>query len=62
MMPLLTAGEPVPVIPRAASAGSSPKGIFHLMAGSLRSYFTIVENGGLMRFATVLYSLIVYFV
>ena len=29
------------------------------MAGSFRSNFTIVVNGGLMRLPTVLYSLIV---
>ena len=52
-------GAPVPVMPRAASAGSSPKRMRHLMAGSFRSYFTIDVNGGLMRLPTVLYSLIV---
>ena len=49
---------PVPVMPRAASAGSSPKPMRHLMAGSFRSYFTIDVYGGLMRLPTVLYSLI----
>ncbi len=41
MTPLLIAGEPVPVMPRAASAGSSPNGMRHLMAGTFKSYFTI---------------------
>ena len=59
MMLLCMPGAPVPVMPRAASSGSSPKPIRHLMPGSLRSYFTIVVNGGLMRLPTVLYSLIV---
>ena len=59
MTPLLIAGEPVPVMPRAASAGSSPNGMRHLMAGTFKSYFTIVVNGGLMRLPTVWYSLIV---
>ena len=58
-MPLLVAGAPVPVMPRAASAGSSPNGMRHLMAGSFRSNFTIVVNGGLMPLPTVWYSLIV---
>src|SRR5580765_6783653 len=49
---------PVPVIPRAASSGSSPKPTRHLMAGAFRSYFTIDVNGGLIRLPTVLYSLI----
>jgi hypothetical protein len=31
-----------------------------LMAGSLRSYFTMDVYGGLMRLPTVLYSLITY--
>ena len=52
-------GTPVPVMPRAASAGSSPKPMRHLIAGWFRSYFTIVVYGGLMRLPTVLYSLIV---
>ena len=51
-------GMPVPVMPRAASAGSSPKPIRHLMPGAFRSYFTIDVNGGVMRLPTVLYSLI----
>src|SRR5688572_23074120 len=49
---------PVPVIPRAASTGSSPNPTRHLMAGWFRSYFTIEVYGGAMRCATVLYSLI----
>ena len=36
MMPLLVAGAPVPVMPRAASAGSSPKAMRHLMAGCVQ--------------------------
>src|SRR4029077_10265442 len=51
-------GVPVPVTPRAASSGSSPKPTRHLMAGAFRSYFTIDVNGGAIRLPTVLYSLI----
>src|SRR5580765_2869884 len=49
---------PVPVMPRAASSGSSPKPTRHLMVGTFRSYFTIDVNGGTIRLPTVLYSLI----
>src|SRR5688572_27099707 len=56
--PLSSAGMPVAVMPRAASAGSSPKPMRHLMLGSFKSYFTIDVYGGLMRLPTVLYSLI----
>src|SRR5688500_19163165 len=45
-------------MPRAASAGSSPKPMRHLMDGPFRSYFTIEVYGGEMRLPTVLYSLI----
>src|SRR5678816_2639913 len=57
--PLSMPGVPVPVTPRAASSGSSPKPTRHLMAGTFKSYFTIDVNGGLIRLATVLYSLII---
>jgi hypothetical protein len=58
MMLLRICGTPVPVIPRAASAGSSPNPMRHFMAGSFKSYFTIVVNGGFMREPIVPYSLI----
>src|SRR6187401_136104 len=56
--PLTIPGVPVPVTPRAASSGSSPKPTRHLMAGAFRSYFTIDVKGGAIRLPTVLYSLI----
>src|SRR6187401_971270 len=56
--PLSIPGVPVPVTPRAANSGSSPKPTRHLMAGAFRSYFTIDVNGGAIRLPTVLYSLI----
>ena len=58
MTPLSSPGAPVPVMPRAASSGSSPKPMRHLMAGTFRWYFTIDVTGGAIRFPTVLYSLI----
>src|ERR1044071_7902611 len=58
MTPLTSPGAPVPVMPRAASSGSSPKPTRHVIAGTLRSYFTIDVKGGAMRLPTVLYSLI----
>src|SRR6188768_2130353 len=58
MTPLTSPGAPVPVIPRPASSGSSPKPTRHLIAGTFRSYFTIDVNGGEIRLPTVLYSLI----
>ena len=56
--PLSSPGVPVPMTPRAASSGSSPKPTRHLMAGTFRSYLTIDVNGGAIRLPTVLYSLI----
>src|SRR4051812_49452338 len=58
MTPLTRPGAPVPVMPRAASSGSSPKPTRHLIAGTFKSYFTIDVNGGAIRLPTVLYSLI----
>src|SRR5207342_1503512 len=56
--PLSIPGAPLPVIPRKASSGSSPKPTRLLIAGTFRSYFTIDVNGGAIRLPTVLYSLI----
>src|SRR6187401_3684338 len=58
MTPLTSPGAPVPVMPRAANSGSSPKPTRHLIAGAFRSYFTIDVNGGAILLPTVLYSLI----
>src|SRR6187549_2709216 len=58
MTPLTRPGAPVPVMPRAASSGSSPKPTRHVIAGTFRSYFTMDVNGGAIRLPTVLYSLI----
>ena len=58
MMLLRICGTPVPVTPRPTSEGSSPNPMRHLMAGSFKSYFTIVVNGGFMREPIVPYSLI----
>src|SRR5512132_2113944 len=55
--PLSSPGVPVPVTPRAASSGSSPKPTRHLMTGTFRSYFTIDVKGGAILLPTVLYSL-----
>ena len=58
MMLLRICVTPVPVTPRATSEGSSPNPMRHLMAGTFRSYLTIVVNGGFMREPIVPYSLI----
>src|SRR5688500_20385396 len=58
MMLLRICGTPVPMTPRSTSDGSSPNPMRHLIAGSFKSYFTMVVNGGFMRDPIVPYSLI----
>ena len=60
MMLLRICVTPVPVMPRSTSAGSSPKPMRHLMAGTFRSYLTMVVNGGFMPLPIVPYVLITW--
>src|SRR5688500_6893032 len=58
MMLLRVCVTPVSVTPRPTSAGSSPKPTRHLMAGTFRSYLTMVVNGGFMPLPIIPYVLI----
>src|SRR5688500_12686354 len=60
MMLLRICVTPVPTTPRPTSVGSSPNPTRHLIAGSLRSYFTIVVNGGFAPLPMVPYASMTY--